>query len=143
VDPLRPLSAAVRLSSGQQVRTGHCWIASTTCQPDYRTRLVRSVTSLTCVLRQAPVRLKGFLLRRFACTRSSSQSRMNSEQVAQKDANRPIFHVVPATGWINDPNGPCVYNGSTHMCDPLSQPQGVRAQVLRCTFASTQTARFT
>lgn len=28
---------------------------------------------------------------------------------------RPLFHVTPAVGWLNDPNGFCVYKGEYHL----------------------------
>ncbi|MDR1531047.1 MAG: glycoside hydrolase family 32 protein [Clostridiales bacterium] len=28
---------------------------------------------------------------------------------------RPIFHLLPETGWVNDPNGPVFLNGTLHM----------------------------
>ena len=28
---------------------------------------------------------------------------------------RPLFHVTPPVGWMNDPNGFSVYNGKVHL----------------------------
>ena len=39
-----------------------------------------------------------------------------NQSEAAHDCNRPRFHVAPKTGWLNDPNGPCYFNGQTHMC---------------------------
>eukprot|EP00877_Chromochloris_zofingiensis_P013104 jgi/Chrzof1/8047/UNPLg00092.t1 len=30
-------------------------------------------------------------------------------------SDRPTFHMSPETGWINDPNGPLLYNGKYHL----------------------------
>ena len=32
-----------------------------------------------------------------------------------QDSNKPWFHVMPRTGWLNDPNGPIYYKGRYHM----------------------------
>ncbi|GMH42910.1 hypothetical protein BSKO_10832 [Bryopsis sp. KO-2023] len=32
-----------------------------------------------------------------------------------KELDRPCFHVMPRTGWMNDPNGPIFFNGQYHM----------------------------
>ena len=29
--------------------------------------------------------------------------------------DRPLFHLTPRTGWMNDPNGFCYYRGSYHL----------------------------
>ena len=34
--------------------------------------------------------------------------------VAQ-DPEKPTYHVMPSSGWINDPNGPFYYNGKYHL----------------------------
>ena len=31
------------------------------------------------------------------------------------DPQRPVFHLMTAANWINDPNGPVFYNGYWHM----------------------------
>lgn len=31
------------------------------------------------------------------------------------DPEKPRFHVMPAAGWINDPNGPIFYRGRYHL----------------------------
>lgn len=31
------------------------------------------------------------------------------------DVNRPTFHIMPIRGWINDPNGPIVHRGLSHI----------------------------
>ncbi len=31
------------------------------------------------------------------------------------DEQRPLFHLTPRCGWMNDPNGFSVYNGEYHM----------------------------
>ena len=31
------------------------------------------------------------------------------------DPQRPVYHLFTAANWINDPNGPCYYNGYWHM----------------------------
>ena len=28
---------------------------------------------------------------------------------------RPLFHLTPRVGWMNDPNGFCIYKGRYHM----------------------------
>ncbi len=36
--------------------------------------------------------------------------------VANRDPERPIFHVAPLHGgWMNDPNGPIMYRGRYHL----------------------------
>ncbi len=40
------------------------------------------------------------------------------EQIAAKkikETDRPLFHLTPYTGWMNDPNGFCFYGGKYHM----------------------------
>ena len=32
------------------------------------------------------------------------------------DPDRPRFHLAPAAGWLNDPNGPVFYRGRWHLC---------------------------
>ena len=32
-----------------------------------------------------------------------------------QDAERPQFHLLPASNWMNDPNGPIYFNGQYHM----------------------------
>jgi hypothetical protein len=44
----------------------------------------------------------------------TSTNRMFRAQT-KTDPNRPIFHIAAKRGWINDPNGPFVYQGRTHM----------------------------
>ena len=29
--------------------------------------------------------------------------------------SRPVFHLTPLTGWMNDPNGFCYYHGQYHL----------------------------
>ena len=41
-----------------------------------------------------------------------------------KDPLRPQFHLLPAGNWMNDPNGPIVWNGQTHLFYQLN-PVGV------------------
>ena len=31
------------------------------------------------------------------------------------DPEKPCFHVMPRTGWINDPNSPLYFNGKYHL----------------------------
>ncbi len=41
-----------------------------------------------------------------------------TEEVLEKeirDCDRPAFHLSPRTGWLNDPNGFCYYNGRYHL----------------------------
>jgi len=33
----------------------------------------------------------------------------------QLDADKPWYHVMPRSGWLNDPNGPIFYNGRYHV----------------------------
>ncbi|KAK9813362.1 hypothetical protein WJX73_002296 [Symbiochloris irregularis] len=37
------------------------------------------------------------------------------DELQPVDPERPIFHVMPESGWMNDPNGPCVFNGKYHL----------------------------
>ena len=32
-----------------------------------------------------------------------------------QDSDKPWFHVMPRTGWLNDPNGPIFYKERYHM----------------------------
>ena len=34
---------------------------------------------------------------------------------AAQDPDRPEFHCLPSPGWVNDPNGPILWNGEYHM----------------------------
>lgn len=47
----------------------------------------------------------------------SLEKAQNYEQTHQNeiDANRPFFHLTPRTGWMNDPNGFCFYDGKYHL----------------------------
>ena len=38
----------------------------------------------------------------------------SAEQIAG-DPQRPIYHLMTAANWINDPNGPCYFDGYWHM----------------------------
>ena len=31
------------------------------------------------------------------------------------EKEKPLFHVTPETGWMNDPNGFSVYQGKVHL----------------------------
>ncbi len=31
------------------------------------------------------------------------------------DPDKPWYHVMPRSGWLNDPNGPIYYKGKYHM----------------------------
>ena len=33
----------------------------------------------------------------------------------QEDIFRPEFHFTPQKGWMNDPNGFCIYQGEYHL----------------------------
>eukprot|EP00775_Hariotina_reticulata_P011368 gene11368-11517_t len=34
---------------------------------------------------------------------------------AVASVDRPIYHIAPRTGWVNDPNGPLLWNGRYHL----------------------------
>ena len=36
-----------------------------------------------------------------------------SKQISEKD--RPLIHLTPMVGWMNDPNGFCYYQGEYHL----------------------------
>lgn len=36
------------------------------------------------------------------------------------DPDKPWYHVMPQSGWLNDPNGPIFFKGKYHMC--VSRP---------------------
>ena len=36
------------------------------------------------------------------------------------DPDKPWYHVMPRSGWLNDPNGPIWYKGRYHMYDLAS-----------------------
>ena len=38
---------------------------------------------------------------------------VNGQKIDKND--RPLFHVTPYIGWMNDPNGFCWYNGYYHL----------------------------
>ena len=33
----------------------------------------------------------------------------------QLDPDKPWYHVMPRSGWLNDPNGPIFYKGKYHV----------------------------
>ena len=35
--------------------------------------------------------------------------------IGQDTDDRPLFHLTPLTGWMNDPNGFCWYRGQYHL----------------------------
>ena len=37
------------------------------------------------------------------------------EKQAVKDEYRLEYHLMPATGWLNDPNGLCQFKGTYHL----------------------------
>lgn len=37
------------------------------------------------------------------------------EQNRIAEGERPVFHVTPPTGWMNDPNGFSIYQGNIHL----------------------------
>ena len=47
----------------------------------------------------------------------SQADRAVSESAAKlaEDRQRPVYHLMTAANWINDPNGPCYHNGYWHM----------------------------
>lgn len=49
------------------------------------------------------------------CTAATAGSLMQSQSGPKAPLCRPQFHVMPASGWVNDPNGPIYHNGVYHM----------------------------
>lgn len=48
---------------------------------------------------------------------------------APRDPRRPLFHLTPPTGWLNDPNGLCYFRGDYHVFyqySPFSADGGVK-----------------
>ena len=47
----------------------------------------------------------------------------------KKDKNRLHFHMMPPTGWMNDPNGLCEFQGVNHIYSNISPflPDGERS----------------
>lgn len=48
-------------------------------------------------------------------TRRHSERQKSTLARAFNQMGEPRFHVAPAAGWINDPNGPLHRQGMTHM----------------------------
>ena len=46
-------------------------------------------------------------------TEARSYETKYKEQISPRE--RPLFHVTPAVGWLNDPNGFSVYKGEYHL----------------------------
>ena len=52
------------------------------------------------------------------CSRVGRRSRMSTSSFARPQSNtvnRPSFHILPKSGWLNDPNGPIYFDGLYHM----------------------------
>nr|WP_294490965.1 glycoside hydrolase family 32 protein [uncultured Mediterraneibacter sp.] len=45
--------------------------------------------------------------------RAREYEQTHKEEISEKD--RPVYHVSPATGWMNDPNGFSFYQGKIHL----------------------------
>eukprot|EP01025_Chloroclados_australasicus_P023229 TRINITY_DN2361_c0_g1_i10.p1 TRINITY_DN2361_c0_g1~~TRINITY_DN2361_c0_g1_i10.p1 ORF type:complete len:714 (+),score=91.50 TRINITY_DN2361_c0_g1_i10:95-2143(+) len=43
------------------------------------------------------------------------QNMLEYEKLRTEDPDKPVFHVMPQRGWMNDPNGPLYYNGRYHV----------------------------
>jgi len=41
--------------------------------------------------------------------------KLESERIGNMDHHRPRSHFLPETNWMNDPNGPCFFDGRYHM----------------------------
>ncbi len=44
-----------------------------------------------------------------------AESLMDLSAALRRDPEKPGFHVMPSSGWINDPNGPFYHNGRYHL----------------------------
>ena len=44
--------------------------------------------------------------------------------MAEYDNHRPIYHFMPPSGWMNDPNGPITESDGTHHLFYQSNPDG-------------------
>ena len=43
------------------------------------------------------------------------RAREYEAEFACPEAGRPVFHMTPTVGWMNDPNGFSVYQGEYHL----------------------------
>lgn len=59
-----------------------------------------------------------------AASRSLFAAAEPARRALAHDPLRPQFHLLPAGNWMNDPNGPIVWNGKTHLFYQLN-PVGV------------------
>ena len=46
---------------------------------------------------------------------SEYRNHQDMRENVKKDPNRLHYHIVPPTGWMNDPNGLCQINGVNHI----------------------------
>lgn len=44
-----------------------------------------------------------------------AESLMDLSAALRQDPEKPSYHVMPSSGWINDPNGPFYHNGRYHL----------------------------
>src|SRR5699024_10115923 len=58
-----------------------------------------------------------FIRRQLMMRRSLQEARTYEEMAGKKiaDTSRPLFHLSPRAGWMNDPNGFSFYNGEYHL----------------------------
>ena len=47
--------------------------------------------------------------------------RIKYESSWELDPDKPWYHVMPRSSWLNDPNGPIWYKGRYHMYDLASR----------------------
>ncbi len=48
---------------------------------------------------------------------------MDLADALREDPEKPIFHLLPRKGWLNDPNGLFFHKGRYHMCAPAPGAQ--------------------
>lgn len=48
-------------------------------------------------------------------TQETIENEMLQVEIFTRDPDRPWFHVMPLSGWMNDPNGPIYYRGRYHL----------------------------
>lgn len=78
-------------------------------------RFSRFRLGVLCVLCGGPLRAQAPDDERAALLAKADASVAAAAARAKEDASRPVYHILPAANWLNDPNGLLVHDGWYHV----------------------------